>query len=48
MIPRPDSINVAAAALSLAALVAMLVLKTHMLVVLAASALAGLGYALLA
>ncbi|MDZ3838234.1 MAG: chromate efflux transporter [Rhodospirillales bacterium] len=48
MIPRPDSINVAAAALSLAALVAMLVLKTHMLVVLAASALAGLVYALLA
>jgi chromate transporter len=48
LVPRPDSIDLAAAGLSLAALVAMLVFKTHMLVVLAASALAGLVYALLA
>jgi chromate transporter len=48
LVPRPDSIDLAAAGLSLAALVAMLVFKTHMLVVLAASALAGLAYALLA
>lgn len=48
LVPRLDSINLAAAALSLAALVAMLVFKAHMLGVLAASALAGLVYALLA
>ncbi|HRK95042.1 MAG TPA: chromate efflux transporter [Rhodospirillales bacterium] len=48
LVPQPESLNVAAAGLSLAALVAMLVFKTHMLGVLAASALAGLVYALLA
>lgn len=48
LIPRPDSINVPAAVLSLAALIAMLVFRAHMLVVLAASALAGLLYVRLA
>lgn len=48
LVPQADSINVAAAVLSLAALVAMLVFKAHMLVVLAASALAGLVYSLVA
>ncbi|MGZ8995117.1 MAG: chromate transporter, partial [Rhodospirillales bacterium] len=48
LVPQPESINVAAAVLSLAALVAMLVFKAHMLVVLAVSALAGLVLAWLA
>ena len=48
LVPRLGSIDAAAAVLSLAALVAMLVFKAHMLSVLAVSALAGLVYALLA
>ena len=48
LVPQPESINVASAVLSLAALVAMLVFKAHMLVVLAASAVAGLVLAWLA
>jgi chromate transporter len=48
LVPRPDSINAPAAVLSLAALIAMLVFRAHMLVVLAASALAGLLYVRLA